>query len=258
MSKPESWVPSTRGKPSVGILVNFKVRARGEPPHMVAAYRGLHLQNSESGNYMQMKKMSPNGHVPYIKLPNGELLAETVEICKFLAELPCDGLPVLCDDAQRDVFRKANTAPIIWDSDAGPGGTDRDNLGWLFNFIPWSEPSPGSSMFCRAGETAQSLFPGFKSKIMPDLQDFEVRLAASGGPFFSKGDTPGIGDFCVFSYMDMIKEMLPEILEDMGQHMKKHFETCAALPGIAEYMASRPQVGSGKLGNPGSLMCDGR
>ena len=36
---------SMRARPPVGCLINFEIRARGEPPHLVAAYRGL-LQNS--------------------------------------------------------------------------------------------------------------------------------------------------------------------------------------------------------------------
>lgn len=35
-----------RAQPPVGCLINFEIRARGEPPHLVAAYRGLRLQNS--------------------------------------------------------------------------------------------------------------------------------------------------------------------------------------------------------------------
>jgi len=58
--------------------------------------------------------------------------------------------------------------------------------------------------------------------------------------------------------MDMIREMLPEILEDTGPRMQEHFQACVSLPGIAEYMAARPQVGSRKLGMSGSLMHDGK
>jgi hypothetical protein len=43
---PVTWMESMRAQPPVGCLINFEIRARGEPPHLVAAYRGLRLQNS--------------------------------------------------------------------------------------------------------------------------------------------------------------------------------------------------------------------
>lgn len=118
---------SMRGQPPCGCLINFEIRARGEPPHLVAAYRGLHLQNSglPFSEFCWKARNSPNGQVPILKLPDGRFVAETIDICKHLAQLPSPlgdaSCPLLCDEAQCSIFRSANTAPIIWDRMAGPG-----------------------------------------------------------------------------------------------------------------------------------------
>ena len=91
---------------------------------------------------------------------------------------------------------------------------------------------------------------------MPILKDFEARLLENGGPFFSSA-TPGIGDLCLFAYMDLILTLIPEILDQAGPFMQAWFKTCAALPGIGAYLAARPQLGAGALGQPGSLMREG-
>merc|ERR1719440_1229653 len=108
--------------------------------------------------------------------------------------------------------------------------------------IPWAEAEP--------------CLPRYKIKIMPTLRDFEARLDASGGPFFG-AETPGIGDLCLFAYMDLIVTLMPDIMESVGPCMQTWFQACRALPRIEEYMAARPQLGTGVLGQPGSLMCDG-
>ena len=42
----ETFVAALRGRESVGTLVYFEFRARGEPPHLVAAYLGQRLENA--------------------------------------------------------------------------------------------------------------------------------------------------------------------------------------------------------------------
>ena len=125
---------------------------------MIAAYRGLHLQNSglPFSDFHWKDKMSPNGQMPILKLPDGRLMAESIEICKYLARQPSpvsDICPISVDETQCEVFNIANTAPIIWDRKAGPGGDSPVNGAWLLNFLPWSDAHP--------------LLPVYKQRVMP-------------------------------------------------------------------------------------------
>lgn len=189
--------------------------------------------------------MSPNGQMPILKLPDGRLMAESIEICKYLVRQPSpvsDTCPISVDETQSEVFNIANTAPIIWDRYAGPGGDSPVNGAWLLNFLPWSD--------------AQPLLPVYKQRVMPSLKALEAKLLAIGGPFFS-AEIPGIGDFCLFAHVGNIVTLIPDLLEDVGPCMQAWFKACAALPRIGEYMAERPQVGTRALGMPRSFMFEG-
>ena len=90
---PETWCASVSGQPSAGTLIYFPFRARGEPPHLVAAYMGLRLENASLpfSEYGWMKRTSPNGLCPWLVLPDGQQIAETYDICLHLAGLEAAG-----------------------------------------------------------------------------------------------------------------------------------------------------------------------
>ena len=69
---------------------------------------------------------------------------------------------------------------------------------------------------------------------MPVLKDFEAKLSASGGPFFSAA-TPGIGDLCLFAYMDNIKTLMPDMPDAVGPWLTTWFDA-AKLPRVAEIL----------------------
>jgi glutathione S-transferase len=167
-----------------------------------------------------MARNSPNGQVAILKLPDGRMMAETIDICKYLAQLPSPeaSCPLLCDETQCSIFRIANTVAIIWDRKAGPDGGSPENSAWLVNVVPWSE--------------AKQVLPRYRSRIMPVLKDFEAKLSASGGPFFSAA-TPGIGDLCLFAYMDNIKTPMPDMPDAVGPCLTTRFDACAKLPRVA-------------------------
>ena len=96
----------------------------------------------------------------------------------------------------------------------------------------------------------------YGSRVLPVLQEFEAKLSASGGTFFG-GATPGLGNLCLFAYMDLIVALMPEMPDVVGPCMRTWFDACAKLPRIAEYLAARPQLGSKMLGRLGTLMYDG-
>ena len=60
--------------------------------------------------------------------------------------------------------------------------------------------------------------------------------------------------------VDMIVTIYPQLFGDDTElpRLKAWYAAMAALPGIAEYLSARPQLGARKQGNPGSLMYDGQ
>jgi glutathione S-transferase len=83
---PETFVPSLRAQPSVASrrreLYSEKGAVLGEGQSRVQLE---HLPFSE---YSWMKRNSPNGLCPWIETADGRKIAETLDICVHLANLP--------------------------------------------------------------------------------------------------------------------------------------------------------------------------
>ena len=161
--QPETWLPSAASRPSVGTLIYFEFRARGEPPHMVAAYLGLHLQNARLpfSEYGWMKRSLP---CPALQLPDGALLGETQDICRYLAKLPSPVAgrpPLIVDSTQERIFEISNTPPVSHSQ------TNPLNIWWLLN------------MYRREEGLAQ--LPSYLAAIQPTFRRLEARLASAGG-----------------------------------------------------------------------------
>ena len=75
-------------------------------------------------------------------------------------------------------------------------------------------------------------------------------------------------DFLTLSLADWLEQVEgaaraenPPVLWGKGEawaYRRDGYAAMAALPGIAEYLSARPQLGARKQGNPGSLMYDGQ
>lgn len=242
---PTSPVPSLASRPSVGTLIYFMFRARGEPPHLVAAYMGNRLENAglPFSEYPWMKRTSPNGLCPWIVLPDGTQMAETLDVCLYLSKLSSPaGRPLApTDDAQLKLFEVSNTPPLMhWPDNSNP-----DNCAWLLNMYPWMMAAPK--------------VPPYIARVTPTLKQLEAQLDAANTRFFASEDAPGVGDLGMFVTIDTILSIAPNALLD-AECPKLHAWHAAvgALAGIDEYLAHRPQIGSHTLGNRGSLMFSGR
>lgn len=247
---PELWVPSLASQPSVGSLIYFEFRARGEPPHLCAAYAGLRLDNQRLpfSEYGWMKQTSPNGLCPWLVRPDGSLVAETLDICQHLASLRSPaGRPLApSDEVQLRLFEVSNTPPLMhWPDNSNP-----ENCAWLLNMYPWTEAQPRVSAYL--------------ARVAPVLKQLEAQLEKSGvegggegRPFFG-GRTPGVGDIGLWSTIDTILAIAPHALDSDAPRLREWYSAFAALPGVEEYISNRPQLGARSLGNRGSLMYDGR
>ena len=242
---PECLVPSLADKEPIGTLIYMELRARGEPPHLVAAYMGLRLDNARlpMREYHWMRQNSPNGLCPWLVLPDGRQIAETLDICIHIATMPSPvgRQPAPADETQRNVFEIANEPPLMHSSE------NPMNCAWLLNMFPWAEAK---------GEVAAYVRRGLKK-----LQRLNEELAAMNDdgewPFFG-GSTPGVGDFTLFATLDMILAISPQALvTHQLTALIEWYVTMRGLPGVSEYLAARPQLGTQSLGQPNSLMYDG-
>ena len=229
----ETWLPSAKDRPSCGHLLYFEFRARGEPPHMVAAYQGLHLQNARLpfSQFGWMKRTLPGGVCPALRLPDGRLLGETQDISRHLARLasPARRPPLLTDGVQDEVFRLSNEPPI------SHSRSNPLNIHWLLNMFP--------------AEQGLAHLPAYLDAVRPTFQHLERMLERNdgGGPFFSPpGRQPGYGDIGLFAVVDNIKAMRPDFLQRFG------FERLVAWDQARRVTAaSPPRHGSVRRGASG-------
>lgn len=68
---------------------------------------------------------------------------------------------------------------------------------------------------------------------------------------FFAGAEPSYGDINMFHYLDLALLAKPTCLDDAPK-TKAFVESMKALPAISKYLCDRPQVGSQKIGIPGS------
>ena len=234
------------GLPSTGKLTlhNFNVRARGEPPHLCAAYLGVPLADNFISDYGVVMKM-PRGVVPVLQLEDGTLVPETDDICKAIARMPSPLGHSLIDDERQQQIHDVGNGPLSWSR------MDATSAAHLVNMVPWDDPGGRGSV------------PLCLERAAPHLAGLEAQLGAAelrfggGGPFFS-GAAVGWGDLSLFAVLDVYTSIAPAAL-DATPGLKRFCAACAALPGIAPYLATgRPKLGTRGFGrHPKSLMAVG-
>lgn len=228
------------GLPSTGVLTlhNFNVRARGEPPHLCAAYLGIPLADNFISDYGVVMRM-PRGVVPVLQLEDDTLVPETDEICKCIVKMKSPlGHSLVDDDTQQQVHNIGN-GPLSWSR------MDPMSAAHIVNMVPWNSPSGKGSV------------PQCLQQAAPHFATLEAKLAGARGPFFS-GAAVGWGDLSLFAVLDVYTSISPTAL-DATPNLKTFCASCAALPGIAPYLSTgRPKLGTRGFGrHPQSLMAVG-
>ena len=217
--------------PSIGTLIYFNFRARGEPPRLVAAYAGLNLSQEffTMNEWGQYKRRMPKGQVPVLSLPDGTLMPEMNDICKYLAQLSSPvGRQLVVDDKQDSIIRAVNGALL-------------DRVGHITNMYPTQH----------AVEESDSV----REQATQFLRQFTSML--DGADFFG-GASPGYGELGLWYLVEDCLLVVPNLLDQLDPQFKQWYARVADLPGLAEYLASRPQVGEGTYGMPGSILHGGR
>eukprot|EP00320_Phaeocystis_rex_P009445 CAMPEP_0119082742 /NCGR_PEP_ID=MMETSP1178-20130426/122724_1 /TAXON_ID=33656 /ORGANISM="unid sp, Strain CCMP2000" /LENGTH=225 /DNA_ID=CAMNT_0007065541 /DNA_START=44 /DNA_END=721 /DNA_ORIENTATION=+ len=215
---------------SVGTLIYFNFRGRGEPARLVAAYTGLELTQEifTMREWGQYKQRMPKGQVPVLSLPDGTLMPEMNDICKHLAQLPSPaGRQLVVDDRQDSMIRTVNGALM-------------DRVAHITNMYPTAHAVAESDSV----REQATLF----------LQQFSALLGAES---FFGGAVPGYGELALWLLVEDCLLLVPDLLDHLDESFKQWYARIADLPCLAEFFASRPQVGEGIYGMPGSILHSG-
>ena len=229
-----------RAAPRFNVQLNFNVqlqRATSTPPHLCAAYLGVPLADNFISDYGVVMKM-PRGVVPVLQLEDDTLVPETDAICKAIARMPSPLGHSLVDDERQQQIHDVGNGPLSWSR------MDAMSAAHLVNMVPWDDPGGRGSV------------PLCLERAAPHLAGLEAQLGG-GGPFFS-GAAVGWGDLSLFAVLDVYTSIAPAAL-DATPGLKSFCAACAALPGIAPYLATgRPKLGTRGFGrHPKSLMAVG-
>lgn len=226
---------------SVGTLLYFPLRARGEPIRFLLAYTGLPYAN-ETVNFVDwpsLKPTFPGGTVPQWRATGADvLMPETGDIMRHVAWLGRAKFPSLDPVADptkmaqaRRLFDLANTAL----NDVNP----------LTNWFPVDVAFPK--------------IPVYLTKALGILADLSAELEASGGPFFG-GVLPHYGDFGLFHVVNLMHTLQKAevgqkpLLSALKPCWAAWYQAMLTLPNIAAYIASRPVAGTGAVGREGSRL----
>jgi len=213
------------------------LRSRGEMCRMVAAhgdvqYESHELSFEEWGKFKEEQgKLEPKGiqTLPYITKSDGTNMAETCDIMKYLAEL---GGKFVIDDATYKLAERANAPPFCMvDPFLNLPEEARKNFGI---------DTPVEDM----------------KKII--AENWKTLADELGDKNFFAGEKPGYGEVYVFHNIDnglswADKELSELCGEEVITKLKAFHKRMSELPGIKEYLATRPKFCGmpGSVGNPG-------
>ena len=242
-------MPKTATQKPCGILYYFDMAGRGDPPNMVAAYMGHHLQNIVIPLCARpyMVTHMPGKWVPYLKKPSGEFMGETQDITKYLAELASPlGRKLKTDALQDEIFKMSNEPPISHargnDEDVKNGRPARNTVNPMFFESIGSFAKPNV-----LGGEKEVTIESFKKDTNEFWPALEKRLRSAVGPFFG-GKEPGYGDIGLFAVITIVERHIQGFVLSVGPHFKVWYDATYNLPGIKEYLTNRPQWHERKYG----------
>jgi len=215
---------------SIGDLYYFGVRARGEPLRFLLRYAKVPYADHtvSMDDWPELKKKVTKGQLPVIKLPNGDFLAETADLARFIAtRVGAPLMPVDKDkqDAAGHMFYVSNTDPLA-----------------KVNYI----------MCIHKAEEADGMIPGFIEEMLKALSTFEQELNNLEHPFFG-GKEPHYGEFGLLHVINLFLG-LAQPSPKLPVVWMKWYDNMCKLPGLNEYLKERPKAKSGKVGFPGSRL----
>eukprot|EP00227_Mantoniella_beaufortii_P015759 CAMPEP_0197585426 /NCGR_PEP_ID=MMETSP1326-20131121/7732_1 /TAXON_ID=1155430 /ORGANISM="Genus nov. species nov., Strain RCC2288" /LENGTH=226 /DNA_ID=CAMNT_0043149929 /DNA_START=57 /DNA_END=737 /DNA_ORIENTATION=- len=210
------------GVPNDLKLSYLPVRARGEAPRMMLIHYGVKFEDEvvDFATWGGSRKAeAPFGQLPLLTA-NGAKLAQSGSIIHYLAEISGCSLRDRLMNARIDVYFE------------------------LYNeFLNKHPINPIANGFI-----AKEEIPAKVAACVKDFHDTYCDWFAKGlelleGPFFG-GKRPHYADFAVWSLVDIIMFMQPDLLDKPEVKglvaMKAWYQAVAELPKIKTYLAARP------------------
>jgi len=230
-AKPVATENESAGAQNANTLYYLNVRARCECIEMIANYVGFPYEketipvNDGFKEWGTVKPTMPNGQVPALRKIDGTLMGESVDIAMYVANNGT-GPELLMDEAQQEFLKMSQNKPL-------------------------ASANPIVNIFAMDDEQTQVKIQAWTEQALPVWKEIEERLVSSGGPFLA-GTEPGVGDLGLLHCFDVAQIANPEIFADFGEEFTTWVESTKTLPGVADYMASRPRLGQQVVGKPGS------
>lgn len=228
-------------------LLYLPVRARAEALRMLLRHVNIQFVDRvvPFEEWTSLKSTMPAGRsgaqqLPVLQLPDGTLMPESADIAKYIATLA--GPLTLSEDV--DAAYRMWTLPDEFDAPGVSEAWPRHSLvNPCLNWFPQEE--------------AELKLQALPMAAVAFLRSLLPMFTGSGGAFFG-GVAPHYGEFNLFHYMDNLVTLdggasLAALGKD-GEPLKKWFEAMQSLPGVASYLAERPQAGNGSVGRPGSII----
>jgi prostaglandin-H2 D-isomerase / glutathione transferase len=200
---------------SAFVLYYLPLRARAESIRMILHFGGVSYQDVtiHMGQWQGFKSsgtLAPFGQLPSIRLPGGEIIAQSGAIARYAAKLakiyPSDPLAAARADM---IFEYAQ---------------DLNMINPLLNFWPTET------------ETWNNNYKAFFDTLPKHLDTLSAMLG--NRPFFG-GTSPTHGDFAIFHVLDACSTMKPACIESHST-LVQFMNTVSSLPAIRAYLDNRP------------------
>ena len=219
---------------TAGELLYFPLRARAESARLAAAFSGVHVSDTlitvgfEGAQWPgELKEQMPKGQLPVLRLADGTLMPESVDITMYIATRP--DIPT-----ERQLLVDATAQRFLELSQARPLSICTPLLNWF------------------AAEEAEPQLTALRDAAAEHWGPVEEQLSTSGGPFLA-GALPGVGDIGLLHCASNYALLLPGVFDAFSQAFGAWRAAVASLPGVREYLAERPKTGTGNIGRPGSI-----
>ena len=205
------------------------LRARAEAPRMMLTvgkipYIAKDIPFPEWMGLKKSGKICHFGQLPSLLLPSGQLISQSGSICRYVAKLanlyPQD--PALAADADM-VFELAQEMAII---------------------------NPVANYFQKDSSEWKEKHDGYFSRLPRRLEAAQKIL---GDRDYYGGKSPHYGDFGLFHIFDITLTVQPGSL-DAYPKLKAWQERMHGIPGVQQYITSRPGPSTPGWGIPGTVI----
>jgi len=246
-----------KGRLENGVVLHyFPVRGRAEALRIMLKTAGIPYVDKlyTPEEWSEAKKAMPPGKgvpgvctrpignrgLPVLELENGEMIPETADIARLIAEQAPEAFPPLHGRKVEEAYEMAlavNTYPLMFPT-----------------CMLASYPEEVTDAILR-GERPDtyhgnlSALPPYGS-VLTTLQDWENRLDS----LFFGGETPHYGEIQLFTVVDALRLVDPPLAAKLGCKLRSWFDRIARLPAVAAYLAERPSCGPACHGKPGSII----